>query len=147
MIIVICSILMLSHAKGGAWPIWVVPIDAPIYIVDNVVVVRPLLHCSHRSCLKNIKRKGSHPKDSSQNKHVIEEWEKKCDKVGGLEVQRWVWTWGKREGGGGLGTKLWAWANQPVHWFLEGKGLGIPQGTSVWVGLPKSVGGNMVAGL
>ena len=29
-------------------------------------------------------------------------------------------------------------ANQPVHWFLEGKGLGIQQGTNVWVGSPKS---------
>src|ERR1700738_5325503 len=28
--------------------------------------------------------------------------------------------------------------NQPVHWFLGGKGLGIQQGTSVWVGWPKS---------
>jgi hypothetical protein len=28
-------------------------------------------------------------------------------------------------------------ANQPVHWFLGGKGLGIQQGTSVWVGSPK----------
>ena len=28
--------------------------------------------------------------------------------------------------------------NQPVHWFLGGKGLGIQQGMSVWVGLPKS---------
>ena len=26
--------------------------------------------------------------------------------------------------------------NQPVHWFLGGKGLGIQQGTSVWVGSP-----------
>ena len=30
-------------------------------------------------------------------------------------------------------------ANQPVHWFLGGKGLDIQQGTSVWVGLPKSI--------
>ena len=30
-------------------------------------------------------------------------------------------------------------ANQPVHWFFEGKGLGIQQGTSVWVGLSKSI--------
>ena len=29
-------------------------------------------------------------------------------------------------------------ANQHVHWFLGGKGLGIQQGTSVWVGSPKS---------
>ena len=29
-------------------------------------------------------------------------------------------------------------ANQPVHWFLGGKGLGIQQGMSVWVGSPKS---------
>ena len=29
-------------------------------------------------------------------------------------------------------------AKQPVHSFLGGKGLGIQQGTSVWVGLPKS---------
>ena len=30
-------------------------------------------------------------------------------------------------------------AHQPVHWFLGGKGLiGIQQGTSVWVGSPKS---------
>ena len=29
-------------------------------------------------------------------------------------------------------------AKQPVHWFLGGKGLGIQQGTSVWVGSPKS---------
>ena len=28
--------------------------------------------------------------------------------------------------------------NQPIHWFLGGKGLGIQQGTSVWVGSPKS---------
>ena len=27
-------------------------------------------------------------------------------------------------------------ANQPIHWFLGGKGLGIQQGTSVWFGLP-----------
>ena len=26
---------------------------------------------------------------------------------------------------------IMAGANQPVHWFLEGKGLGIQQGTSV----------------
>ena len=31
----------------------------------------------------------------------------------------------------------WAGANQPVHWFLGGQGLGIQQGTCVWVGLPK----------
>ena len=29
-------------------------------------------------------------------------------------------------------------ANQPVHRFLGGKGLSIQQGTSVWVGSPKS---------
>ena len=29
-------------------------------------------------------------------------------------------------------------AKQPVHWFLGGKGLGIQNGPSVWVGLPKS---------
>ena len=29
-------------------------------------------------------------------------------------------------------------ANQPVHWFLGGKGLSIQQGTSVWVGSSKS---------
>ena len=29
-------------------------------------------------------------------------------------------------------------ANQPVHWFLGGKGLGIQQETSVWVASPKS---------
>jgi hypothetical protein len=29
-------------------------------------------------------------------------------------------------------------ANQPVHWFFGGKGLGIQQGTSVWIGSPKS---------
>ena len=29
-------------------------------------------------------------------------------------------------------------AKQLVHWFLGGKGLGIQQGTSVWVGSPKS---------
>ena len=28
-------------------------------------------------------------------------------------------------------------AKQPVHWFLGGKGLGIQQGTSAWVGSPK----------
>jgi hypothetical protein len=28
--------------------------------------------------------------------------------------------------------------NQLVHWFLRGKGLGIQQGTSVWVGSSKS---------
>ena len=33
---------------------------------------------------------------------------------------------------------LWAGAKQPVHSFLGGKGLGIQQGTSVWVGSPKS---------
>jgi hypothetical protein len=26
-------------------------------------------------------------------------------------------------------------AKQPVHWFFRGKGLGVQQGTSVWVGL------------
>ena len=38
-------------------------------------------------------------------------------------------------------SQLWslsAGAKQPVHWFLESKGLGIQQGTSVWVGSPKS---------
>jgi hypothetical protein len=30
-------------------------------------------------------------------------------------------------------------ANQPVQCFLEGKGLGIQQGTNVWVGSPKSL--------
>ena len=29
-------------------------------------------------------------------------------------------------------------AKELVHWFLGGKGLGIQQGTSVWVSLPKS---------
>jgi hypothetical protein len=29
-------------------------------------------------------------------------------------------------------------ANQPLHWFIGGNDLGIQQGTSVWVGLPKS---------
>ena len=29
-------------------------------------------------------------------------------------------------------------AKQPVHLVLGGKGLGIAQGTSVWVGSPKS---------
>ena len=29
-------------------------------------------------------------------------------------------------------------AKQPVHWFLGSKGLGYQQGTSVWVGSPKS---------
>ena len=29
-------------------------------------------------------------------------------------------------------------ANQPIHWFLGGKGLGIQLGTSVWVGSLKS---------
>ena len=24
--------------------------------------------------------------------------------------------------------------NQPIHWFVGGKGLGIQQGTNVWVG-------------
>ena len=34
---------------------------------------------------------------------------------------------------------LWAGANQPAHyWFLGGMGLDIQQGTSVWVGSPKS---------
>ena len=28
--------------------------------------------------------------------------------------------------------------NQPVHWFLKGKGLGIQQETSIWVGSPRS---------
>jgi hypothetical protein len=30
-------------------------------------------------------------------------------------------------------------ANQPIHWFLGGKGLDIQQGTSIWVGSPKSI--------
>ena len=30
-------------------------------------------------------------------------------------------------------------AKQLVHWFLGGKGLGIQQGTSAWVGSPKLV--------
>ena len=33
--------------------------------------------------------------------------------------------------------RLRAGANQPVHWCLGGKGLGIQQETSVWVGSPK----------
>ena len=33
---------------------------------------------------------------------------------------------------------VWVWADQLVHWFLGGKGLGIQQGTSVW--MPKSSG-------
>ena len=32
----------------------------------------------------------------------------------------------------------WVGAKQHVHWFLGGKGLGIQQETSVWVGSPKS---------
>ena len=28
--------------------------------------------------------------------------------------------------------------NQPAHWFLGSKGLGIQQGTSAWIGSPKS---------
>ena len=28
--------------------------------------------------------------------------------------------------------------NQPIHWFLGGKGLGIQQGTSVWINSPTS---------
>ena len=32
----------------------------------------------------------------------------------------------------------WSGANQPIHWFLGGKGLGIQQRTDVWVGSPKS---------
>ena len=32
----------------------------------------------------------------------------------------------------------WARAKQLTHWFLGGKGLGIQQGTSVWVGSTKS---------
>ena len=32
-------------------------------------------------------------------------------------------------------------AKRHVHWFLEGKGLGIQQATSVWVGSPKSAFG------
>ena len=36
--------------------------------------------------------------------------------------------------------------NQPVHWFLGGKGLGIQQGTSVWVGLSKSLKNPLDAG-
>ena len=35
-------------------------------------------------------------------------------------------------------TLVGAGANEPVHWFLGGKGLGIPQETSVWVGSPTS---------
>ena len=45
-----------------------------------------------------------------------------------------------RKGGGEVGHVCQlarARANQPVHWFLGGKSLGIQQGTSVWVGLPK----------
>ena len=34
----------------------------------------------------------------------------------------------------------WAGAKQPVHWFLGGKGLGLQQGTSVWVDSSKSSG-------
>ena len=34
---------------------------------------------------------------------------------------------------------IWVGANQPIHWFLEGKGLGIQQGMSIWVGSPKSL--------
>ena len=29
-------------------------------------------------------------------------------------------------------------AKRPVEWFLGGEGLGIQQGTSVWVGSPNS---------
>jgi hypothetical protein len=32
---------------------------------------------------------------------------------------------------------MMAGANQPAHWCFGGKGLGIQQGMSVWVGLPK----------
>ena len=36
-------------------------------------------------------------------------------------------------------AQIWpAGTNQPVHWFFGGKGLGIQQRTSVWVGLSKS---------
>jgi hypothetical protein len=41
-------------------------------------------------------------------------------------------------------------ANQLVHWFLGGKGLGIQYKMSVWVGLPKlakrEVGGRHTIG-
>ena len=37
-----------------------------------------------------------------------------------------------------VGCKFGAGAEQPVHWLLGGKGLGIQQGTSVWVRSPKS---------
>ena len=30
-------------------------------------------------------------------------------------------------------------ANRHVHWFIGGKGLGIQQGRSEWVGSPKSL--------
>ena len=44
-------------------------------------------------------------------------------------------------------TQRAAGANQPVHWFLGGEGLGMQQGTSVWVGLPKSKKGYVHRGL
>ena len=37
-------------------------------------------------------------------------------------------------------------AKELVHWFLEGKGLGIQQGMSVWVGSPKSLTTWLVSG-
>jgi hypothetical protein len=37
-------------------------------------------------------------------------------------------------------------AKEYVHWFLGGKGLGIQQGTSVWVGSPKSLTTWLVSG-
>ena len=38
----------------------------------------------------------------------------------------------------GVMALVWAGTKQPVYWFLGGKVLGIQQGTSVWVGAPKS---------
>ena len=37
-----------------------------------------------------------------------------------------------------LGVLVLVGTKQVVHWFLGGKGLGIQQRTSVWVGSPKT---------
>ena len=42
------------------------------------------------------------------------------------------------ESNSSMASGFWVGVNQPVLWFLGGKGLGIQQGTSVWVDSPKS---------
>ena len=60
-----------------------------------------------------------------------------CSSLYEIEGNIYQTSWSNREKDLRLPTTT-AGANQRVHWFIGGKGLGIQQGMSVWVGSPKS---------